>query len=463
MSNQLIQSIKKSSPLQALLNPRAIFHPKAMTGWLMILTLISSLLPNPSFANNSQDDDSTYENETVACEPVCEPVCDPDCGISPCPVSYTLLVDRYLSPVVGANALISLEQGYQALDDTFIPSSYGDKDFLMALGRLTKYALEGVLFSWMSVAQHEYFGHGFRAREFHLDNLHYSIRPYSGYTSFTVASYNRLSPTEKIALHAAGVEGTSILAKTLRSRWLETKFMDQREAHLYLKNALDQTTYVLNTRIWSRRSQRGVIYDDSHDIFGYIRNINLWHGHQVLTSHKLRKMVLIDFLDPYTFYSIFSIGKYIYDGCMGFEYPMIPICDYHYLPGFRLALAPYGPEYQFINYLRGSDNTIQVTLRHGHTGGKHSSGLTVDVYRLFTSELLNFDGSLYLWYQPRFHTLTAQAAKGRLGGGFALTARYRILQCLELIGQLGYKTSGYIPGEVLKHSPIVRGGFMMQF
>lgn len=377
-------------------------------------------------------------------------------GSTPCcpKGAIGIILDKDFSPLVGSAGLISVWRAYMSLDDHLYPSSQGDTSGYMMLGRLGKLALEDVALSTGMVTQHEIFGHGWRAREFNIPVFKYLVRPYSGYTEFQLNKYNQLSPSERIAFTAGGMEADGILAKQLRNRWLDTKSIDEREGHFYLITALDQTLYVMNTR------QAGnVDYED--DVQAYVQQLNNWFGKPVLNQRKLRHKERVDFLDPYLWYSLYSMGHYLLDGTQCFEYPMIPIGDYQYLPGFRLALAPYGPEYQFINYVRAPDCTLQITLRYSNTGGKNSQGLILETTRLWTADCLSFDGRFDMWCQPELFTQQAHQATRDVGGAASVVARYRIVNNFELMGQLGYKSTGYMPGEALRRGPIVRAGFFV--
>lgn len=366
-----------------------------------------------------------------------------------------VILDRYFSPVTGASALNSILYSYISLDDYLFPSTEGDRNAYMMLGRFGKLVLENLLFTTGMVAQHEIFGHGWRAREFNLKVYEYSVRPWGGYTVFSASQFNRLPLQKQIAVTAGGVEATGVLAKILRDRFLENKSLDEREAHFYILNNMDQTLYILGTR-------HEKTFSTDNDIQAYVQEVNQWFNRPVLTTDKLRKQVLVDFLDPYFWYSLYGLGAYIFQGTQCFEYPMIPIGDYHYLPGMRLALTPYGTEYQFRNYLRGCDHTYQATLRYGNTGGKTSGGLILEATRLWVDNCLSFDGRVDLWVQPKLFTPSAATANRQLGGALSLTAHYRIVPNFELRGQLGYKTKGYMPGgEGLKNGILARIGFFV--
>lgn len=441
---------------------------------LFNLAILSVTLAPTALANNANNNDSGIGDDQYNTQSYDSQACDSQsyssqscstsgtvtnipqdgCSNSCCPrFPVGLIFDRTSSEWVGASIFISLLRGYQALDDMLLPNSEGDHSAYTILGRFGKLVIEDVIFSTGMVAQHEVFGHGARAREFKVPVLRYQVLPYSGYTQLSY-KYNFLTPNEKIAIDAAGMEATGILAKRIRDYWLASKFIDEREAHLYVLNALDQPLYALNTR----REPYNNIHN-SNDISSYVAQINQWYGHQVLSVRRLRQLALFDFLDPYLYYSFFSMGMYIVEGVQCWEYPMIPIGDYQYLPGFRIALAPYGPETQFINYIRSAENTIQARFRYGHTDQRKSWGAGVEITRFWSSDLINLDAKLEIWNQPRLFKANAGQATPKFGAGLWGTLRWCVFSQVELLGQVGYKSSGYVPAEPLKSGPIFRAGF----
>lgn len=373
---------------------------------------------------------------------------------SDCP-ELSLLIDKTYSPVVGADLMIFALRGYQALDDCLIPNTEGDTRFMMGVGRLGKYFLEKLLISSLMVTQHEVFGHGARAREFHMPITKYVIRPFSGATYFSEIDYNKLHLHQKIAFTAGGMEANTILAKRIQGRWLRSNRIDEREASLYLSSSMDETLYILGTK--------GIThFTEGHDVNKYISLINNWYGEPCLTNTKLRHRVLINFLDPFLYYSWYAFGHYVYDGSQALcDFPMISIGDYRYLPGARLSLAPYGPEYQFLNHIKTSDHIIQATLRYGNTCGQVSTGAAINITRIFTSDLLNLDLNLNVWNQPKLFTQHAQPKHQRVGFAGSVITHYEITEKLDILGQLGYKTTGFLEGETLKRGVIARIGVVM--
>ncbi len=370
------------------------------------------------------------------------------------PRTLGLTLDRYYTPAVGSELVLSLLHGVQTLEDRVLQQTQGDTRLQPVLARIGQFAIEGLLWNTATTAQHEIFGHGFRARECHMP-AHYRVNiGGGGRVRFPVATYNQLSYHEKAAFNAGGMEATSRLAKDLRDQWLNHTHMDMREAHVYLNASLDQTLYMRDA---FKKDKNAIA--NGHDVGNYVAEVNTWHGATVLTNDKLKNRALLDLLDPYLFYSVYGVGHYLYDGTQSFEYPMINLGDYQYLPALRVIPAPYGIEYQWMNFVKGPDYDIQAGLRAGKTGTLGSHALDLEINRIFSSDLLFMDLKSSLWHQPKLFTASAATTKGHMGAALSIIARYRMTQSVELSGQAGYKTTGYMPGEILKHTPILRVGF----
>jgi hypothetical protein len=366
---------------------------------------------------------------------------------------YGPILDRHASPYVGANLIITGLRGYQWLDDKFFPSTAGDTSGPMILARFGRLAVidVGLVLATGMIIQHEVFGHGFRLREFGVKQIGYRIKPWEGLTTYSSSQYNQLSFSEKAAVSTGGMEANTILANQLRTRWVDSEVIDSREATLYLLSSLDQTAYVLEM------SKRDDTFANGHDVAEYVRDVNSWYQRPVVSMQKLKKRAWLDFFDPYLFYSAYSMGDYVLNGTQQWEYPMLSIGEYRYLPAARMVLAPYGAEYQLNNFIKGP-YTIFANVRYGNTGGRQSSAIGVEVVNFFKSDLLKIGAKVDLWNQPKLFTTNASFSSTKFGGAASLIARYRVLEKLDVVGQAGYKTSGYIPGEILKHSPILRVG-----
>jgi hypothetical protein len=367
------------------------------------------------------------------------------------------VIDQYASPYVGAEAMTTLLRGYKWLDDSFMSSSANDTSFLTMSGRFGKLFLEYTLFNCFATIQHEVFGHGFRLREFRNPVHKYEIGLFSGATLFDAAKYGSLTPNEQIAVTTGGLEAENILAKRIRDRWLMNSELDNRDAVFYLINQYSQSLYISSTR------HDRTHFTDGHDIHSYVTQINRWYGDKVISTHNVRNRSYVDLLNPFLYYSLFSVGQYVLDGRQCMQYPMFQIGEYQYLPAMSLVLAPYGTEYNLLNFVRSGDKLYQANIRYGSTGNRKSYGIALEANKIWSNDLLDLDAKLDLWFQPKLYKQTSALATNKFGGALSFITRFKVGACVELVGQAGYKTTGFMPGEVLKHSPILRGGLMVNF
>ncbi|MDB6097064.1 MAG: hypothetical protein JWM09_1342 [Francisellaceae bacterium] len=401
---------------------------------LKLLGLIMTFWLNPSLASASSDSESGFSINK----------------------EYQLFLDQHFSPTTGAHALISLYKTYEALDDWLIPSSENDTSFSTIGARLLKLSfLDRLIASTLMVTQHEFFGHGARLRELGIPNISYTIKPWSGSTYFPGKAYYNLNTASQNAVIYAGVESTYVLASVLRKEMLNKKLMDSRESNLYFTTALDQTIYILGTKHHKDTNM-------GHDIHNYVNYINEWHGSTVINTQKLRRKTLIDFLDPFLFFSIYNMSHYVLSGETSFEPITINVQDFQYLPALRLGLAPFGTEYNFLNFLKSPEHFYTLALRYGNTGQKKSWGLGFEMDNIWQDENFKVDLGIYLWSQPQFFKDKAILAKNQLGGAFSLLGQYEFTEKFSLMGQLAYKTQGYLLSEPLKSTPIVRLGVKVQ-
>jgi len=331
------------------------------------------------------------------------------------------VLDRHSSPYVGANAIITGLRGYQWLDDNLFPSTANDTSGAMILARFGRLVVVdyALVFGTAMVAQHEVFGHGFRLREFGVKPISYKIRPLEGSATFNAAQYNQLSFSEKAAVATGGMEANTVLANQLRVRWVDSGVIDSREATLYFLSSLDQTGYVLDM------TSQDNTFSNGHDVAEYIRDVNGWYQRPVVSMSKLKKRAWLDFFDPYLFYSVYSMGEYVTQGTQQWEYPMLSMGEYRYLPAARMVLAPYGAEYQLSSFIKGP-YTIFANVRYGNTGSRQSSSVGVEVVNLFNSDLLKIGAKVDVWNQPKLFTPNASLSSTKLGGAASMIARYRM-------------------------------------
>lgn len=368
-----------------------------------------------------------------------------------------LIVDQYFSPYSGTSVNLSLFHTYEFLDDYYLPSSAGKATFLWGVGRCGKLVIEDWISQFLMVLQHEFFGHGYRLREFHFSHISYYVNIGHGATGFSEAEFDALPLTKQAAVSAAGMEANAVLSQQIRQNWITQHHIDHRDAMLYFITSLDQADYIWVTSDESTKQ--------SNDVNSYVAEVNAWYNNTSLTKRKLRTYAFWDLLDPSLYMGLYSIGKYIYNGAPGIPMYMFNIKDYKYMFAARLLMAPYGAEFQWRNYVMTAKQQLwQINLRYGNNSHIQSYGLDILTSPIWRYKQWDFGNKLYLWRQPKF--LTQNIAAGVHNGlGFAefVSAEYRVNHWFGLLGELGYKTAGYIQGIPLGNSWVWRVGMSLTY
>jgi hypothetical protein len=365
---------------------------------------------------------------------------------------FSITVDKYNSPFMGANLMLTGLRGYQAIDDIVASSTVDNTSTCMTAIRFFKWLLLDVsVGSLGSVIQHEYFGHGARGREFHLADLGYHINLYTGKTTYSFSSFETLNVNQQAAFSTGGVEATNLLAQQIEQNWVRTNTVDSRAATMYLITALDQSVYAFSTVSSS--------FHPDNDANAYIAYVNQWQGKNTLTSKKLKTAMIWDWIDPMLYISGASIIQYIWQGQQSIETSSLHIGTYRFMPTTHVLLAPYGPEFQLQAHLVSpEDKYVGLFLRYGRTGGKESYGFDLNITPLSHYDCWYFINKLSGWYQP--HLMDPATAKNKYGFGEFAGVYYNVSDGIYFNAELGYKVSGYLPGTPLARGVVWRVGFM---
>jgi hypothetical protein len=156
-------------------------------------------------------------------------------------------------------------------------------------------------------------------------------------------------------------------------------------------------------------------------------------------------------------------AAYLVQGRPNSPVTMIPLPHgYGYLPAAGFAMTPYGTEWTADNYIRAGSRLTKVSVRFGDTGTARAWGVGVRANHIAARKRVVIDLAADLWRQPPVDTSTAAAAL-ETGGLAAATVRVAIgtrqaVPRVGLLGEVGYKSGGFVPGERLTAGPVVRIG-----
>lgn len=365
---------------------------------------------------------------------------------------FELSIDKYYSPYMGADLMMTGLRGYEALDEIILSGSAGDTSLSMCLGRTAKLLIEYSLSNWGMVAQHEVFGHGARAREFHLYDIDYKVDLFHGYTTYDNTQFNQLNINQKAAIAAGGVEATSILAGKMQDSWMEGDAIDRLDAIFYLVNSFDQSMYVF--------SASDSEFHADLEIGSYIDYVNAWQGGNVLTLNTLKGKIAWDWADPMIYFSLWSLYNYIATGEPSVPFSTLHIGKTRFMPTTRTLLTPWGPEFQLQNHFATQDNKyFAVNFRVGRTGGVNSYGADLNMYPLAQYSNWSLNNKLSAWYQPHIvKNTTAPTNTNKYGFAEFMGVSFNLSGAVKAMGEIGYKTSGYLPGVQLSAGWVWRIG-----
>lgn len=365
---------------------------------------------------------------------------------------YQLLVDKHWSPYAGSSITISTYNFYKFIDDKLLPNGEGHSDIPWLFARTGKITLDYILSSFLTVSQHEIFGHGYRAREFGFSDISYEVHISSGATYFLISDYNSLNIYQQNALNAAGMESNTILSQKLRQPWLMQKSIDYRDGLFYFLNQFEQFNYVYITHHSD--------LDNGNDVNNYISGVNSYYGNNTLSNNKMRTAVLWDLFDPALYYSLYSIGDFLVNGTSKTtQLSMLQIQDYQYLPAGRTIFAPWGLEFQLQNFVLTPENSLyQVNLRYGSNSNISSYGIDVNIKPIWRRDRWNIGNQVSIWVQPSMNFANAALTQQRFGLAEFISFEYRAQKDVGFIGDIGYKTAGFMQGFLLDSSIIFRIG-----
>lgn len=393
---------------------------------------------------------------------------------------YEAVVDIDFSPYAGGEDLVTFHHLLMTGEDLLVKRPPASKAWSRRAGRLLELLTWDIVDTYTMIFQHEVFGHGYRIRD--IGSKYAEV---TGYRFTWTGAETRFELTPKITtslmttIAMGGVEATAILANRTRLKWLQRGKIDGRESVLYTQSQQDLTNYVLGMRDDILEPSL-----DGHDIKSYLFFLNLTYEGD-LTKKELKQRVLVNFLDPFTYYAYYAWAKFLFSG-KRLSIPMIPIGSYRYLPSIRMGLSPFGPEYFVENFLVKDKKPIYFYAKGGKYKDNVYFGFGLEQPSLFTWKGFHMGYRFDAWSQPKvlFHSLSFEnfdeegdtvlflderdglgnINKRHFGMAFSAILENEISDSgFLLYFEPGFKTAGFLPGQALRAAPILRGGFSMNF
>jgi hypothetical protein len=390
-----------------------------------------------------------------------------------------LLYSPKLDMRSGEETITSIHKGVSYFEDKLIGTRWFSESNVLGkaggiAGRLAKYILLDVPVDYFSVVLgHEFFGHGFRYREFNIDGIHYSFMlppPYgkgggeSSKNGALPVSYHEL-----LSLWSGGVEIHPGINRVLSLRWISRNEINYREASQYFWSFQIFISYIQDT------NENLSDNTPDNDIRAYTRIINAQAvytepGNIKMSVKDLKSKMMINAINPFLFYSLYSMIKtYLWEGSQSNEVPMLNFGDIKYLPGLRAGLTPFGVEYHLDNYLRWKGMTSLIDIRYGDKTFYNSwDGVGILVQSIYRPKNFSFDVYLNIWKQPGLKLENDKAElKGKgIGGAFSIRGYYDFSNTklpISAVLELGYKSVGFLEGYSLNSLPIFSFGLALRY
>jgi hypothetical protein len=374
-------------------------------------------------------------------------------------VLHPIAIDPTLSSVAAAEGLATIDELINHYEQQLLPPKLFPEDYFLSrfggrLYRLVKLLLiEYPQDAFISLIQHEVFGHGSRLRELGVSNVQYELHPTlpyglgNGVTDWR--SSKDISRDEDNAMTIAGVQAQSLLGDQFRLRALQRGSMNYREANMYFTGRCALPLYAAFTL-----PDAGT-YPSGNDVANYVYKVR--SRNPAISVTKLKSRVILNFLDPFTlgwFYCLYNYGR----ANVETEIPMFRIGSLKYLPGFQFSLTPFGYEYHLENLLVDSSRVVVLTATAGPADDANSWSLRCRTTNLWKTGPFGLDLTSAFWSQPSLQINGYASSGWSLGGLLYAAASCKISDFTALRVELGYKSRGFIEGEPLDKGVILRAG-----
>ncbi len=309
--------------------------------------------------------------------------------------------------------------------------------------------------------QHEYFGHGFRAREYgsRVTNLQITLPPPFQLETPSV-NYEPIihrTAQEQIAMIISGVEANAIFSEKMHRNVLLRETINYHDALLYIYANNDLTGYVTF----------GI--NLGGDVNAYLNALNDYYSEGELKKEKLFRYGVLGILfDPVNYYAFASIFNYGWRGQSDTNIPFIFLDErVKFLPKIGFILSPFGPEVYLDNYLKIGDQIYSLYMGQSDKTFAKFWRVKGQFWNVPLATNLYLGGQLQLWQQPDL-TLWGDRQNTTVegfGGAFIGRLNYDWQQAplLGLMLEAGYKSGGFMQGERLEKGLILRGGLSVNF
>src|SRR5579871_2007780 len=356
--------------------------------------------------------------------------------------------DRYLSPIAGAANMSSLLVALAKAEDSIKgPDWLSSESWWLRGGRFAEQIL-----LWLPIShtlmnvQHEFFGHLFVSRQFGFEGEMGFLNPpfpFGAGVAYTThpKEPQKFSPNQDMLFTITGMTANDIATYRQQLQWMRHQKIDGRLTAWYTLNAMISPGYN-----WFFGDMP--ISDVKHyrTLLTKLYNTN----QEVITGKTMSLLSLVNLLDPFFYFSWYGFAKYVWSG-EEVQMPATPLGGHvKYLPSPRVTWSPFGAEFVLSNYLSIFDYSSRIYFSFGRTMDMTNIGFGVesDVFRWRD---LTLGAQADVFHQPFLDVHSdSSGLKANIWGGLGyLDAKYAFLEHYIVSAGIGYKSYGYIPGQMM--------------
>jgi hypothetical protein len=380
-----------------------------------------------------------------------------------------LSLDRYLSIEMGADLTYAAAFGAGELEARYFPQLAG-RPWVGAPLRLTRAVLfDAPVAWWLTVLQHEAFGHGGRAREFGSEAGVHMGSPWDGRSSYATFSTEGLNTEDLLRVYAGGTESNGRAATLLERELVAGRAMTSFEL-LYLASSRVVTSkYVLHTTPdpVEEPSRFYGEWQGGGDVANYLGYLNeIYYGDPGITPDEVSPSVIEEYrrlerqawwnlADPGIWLSLYEVGRQVVRGDGAHLPPLPRTAGRTWLPVLSSDWMPDGGAVSLETVIgaradSGDDGPrwFSFTVRRGDGPAGPYGAVGAATETLFHTGLLRIGGEVELW----------NGSDRSFGGGVRVRFRFARGKMAGFFLDVCAKTDGHWPGRPAEPGLFLRLG-----
>lgn len=392
-------------------------------------------------------------------------------------IQYNVLLDWPVTASAGVPSVLTLQKQLTSWEDSLLPIRWkGDTtasqrawSVVYRFGKI--FLLDAPIESLLLSAEEEFFGSMGRSREFQLKGINYTFappyplalwKPSGGIKYDQTTLENEASRMQLAQLSGAALDAGSMASDQLSLRWMQRKSVNYRESLHLLRANLAGLGSVMslsdNPEFGNTAAANWLYYTN--------RQYGFYSEYRYKAADLKRDYLLATFTNPNVYTALYSVFyKYMITGEDSMATPAIKLGYGKYvLPWARLGFTPFGPEWIPSLTLTNHRQMLQAYARIGTGNFAESYGGGIKLFNIKRSQNFTLNAHVSIWKQRYFFQdwLTQQVQPINWGGAAIVSGNLLLTKSwnhpMSLAFQAGYKTRGYLEGEVWEASPVIRVG-----